>query len=459
MEVLCKLLVLCALVFSANIFTTAESTNSNGVRNELILKNLLFDGITGGLKIPELNELKNLNECAAIYNIKIIERVIIASSKLRQCANVKEFELLTFLQQQSSSAVKTAFQQKMTACSKHECFADLIMDLFNAVHPMLRRVWQIKRCVIHEIKNAALEVEKSNDACRIAFLRVLEALIMANGICQLQAGTGQLQSHQSGTGQLQAGTGRPLAGICQLQAGTGQLQSHQSGTGQLQAGIGRPLAGICQLQAGTGRLLAGICQLQAGTGRRPHHGTGQLQPHQSGTGQLQAGTGRLLAGICQLQAGTGRLLAGICQLQAGTGRRPHHGTGQLQPHQSGTGQLQAGTGRLLAGICQLQTGTGRLLAGICQLQAGTGRRPHHGTGQLQPHQSGTGQLQARTGRLLAGICQLQAGTGRPLTGICQLQAGTGRPPTGIRQLQAGTGRPPTGICQLQTGIRAPRTGI
>ncbi|XP_043072265.1 uncharacterized protein LOC6560328 isoform X9 [Drosophila grimshawi] len=428
MEVLCKLLVLCALVFSANIFTTAESTNSNGVRNELILKNLLFDGITGGLKIPELNELKNLNECAAIYNIKIIERVIIASSKLRQCANVKEFELLTFLQQQSSSAVKTAFQQKMTACSKHECFADLIMDLFNAVHPMLRRVWQIKRCVIHEIKNAALEVEKSNDACRIAFLRVLEALIMANGICQLQAGTGQLQSHQSGTGQL---------------------------------------------QAGTGRLLAGICQLQAGTGRRPHHGTGQLQPHQSGTGQLQAGTGRLLAGICQLQAGTGRLLAGICQLQAGTGRRPHHGTGQLQPHQSGTGQLQAGTGRLLAGICQLQTGTGRLLAGICQLQAGTGRRPHHGTGQLQPHQSGTGQLQARTGRLLAGICQLQAGTGRllagicqlqagtgrPLTGICQLQAGTGRPPTGIRQLQAGTGRPPTGICQLQTGIRAPRTGI
>ncbi|EDW01439.1 GH21442 [Drosophila grimshawi] len=172
MEVLCKLLVLCALVFSANIFTTAESTNSNGVRNELILKNLLFDGITGGLKIPELNELKNLNECAAIYNIKIIERVIIASSKLRQCANVKEFELLTFLQQQSSSAVKTAFQQKMTACSKHECFADLIMDLFNAVHPMLRRVWQIKRCVIHEIKNAALEVEKSNDACRIAFLRL-----------------------------------------------------------------------------------------------------------------------------------------------------------------------------------------------------------------------------------------------------------------------------------------------
>ncbi|XP_017864593.1 PREDICTED: uncharacterized protein LOC108614884, partial [Drosophila arizonae] len=151
MEVLCKIFVLFALLFSA---TTSEPIQSS-------LSNELFDAIVGDLQLPQIGILSDLDQCTANFQVRNVEILMNAGNKLRQCANLDQTQLQSYLQQPSSDGVRAAFQQQLAGCSTRKCYTDSVMNLFVGVRPMLKQFWLTERCVMYEISRTLHALERS----------------------------------------------------------------------------------------------------------------------------------------------------------------------------------------------------------------------------------------------------------------------------------------------------------
>ncbi|ALC42155.1 CG10910 [Drosophila busckii] len=156
MEVLYKFLVLFALVFSVN---HAEPLQANA--NELNLENTLFDALTGNLEAHVPRDFRSLDQCMASYTQSNLRTLARLGYKLRRCANVKEQQLQTYFQQQSSASIKSNFQQEMQACASRQCYAEAVMKVFSAVLPAGQTVRQTFQCSVHEIQKASFQLDRS----------------------------------------------------------------------------------------------------------------------------------------------------------------------------------------------------------------------------------------------------------------------------------------------------------
>ncbi|TDG50189.1 hypothetical protein AWZ03_003405 [Drosophila navojoa] len=152
MEVLCKIIVLFALLFSA---TTSEPIQSS-------LSNELFDAIVGDLELPQFGILNDLDQCTANFTVRNVEILMNAGNKLRQCGNVNQTQMQSYLQQPSSAGVRAAFQQQLAGCSTRKCYTDSVMNLFAGVRPMLKQFWLTERCLeLDDSWNTKLELDDS----------------------------------------------------------------------------------------------------------------------------------------------------------------------------------------------------------------------------------------------------------------------------------------------------------
>ncbi|XP_023032071.1 mucin-5AC isoform X4 [Drosophila willistoni] len=168
MEVLCKLLVVCSLLFSAQAFTAAEP-NTNSVSNGFGWEHLLFDAITGNL---ELTNVTQLDVCTEIYTLKNIEILLTAGWEIRRCGRIDEGLFRRYLKHRNALAEKEKFQYELLNCARsevshrsaHDCYADWVMTLLGSVRPVQRDYWQKRQCVVRELEKTISRLASASES-------------------------------------------------------------------------------------------------------------------------------------------------------------------------------------------------------------------------------------------------------------------------------------------------------